>query len=83
MKIYTESVFTALLKIIGGGKFRRALRDAEKITDEAPGLKAEIQQFAKDSRELKDDMERFCKNYPESPLCSGKGKSSITNIEHY
>jgi len=81
MKVYTENVFATLLKIIGGGKFRKALRDAEKVTREEPGLKARIQQFSKDSEDLKTDMDTYCKNYPDSPLCK-KGHGQTYEAEY-
>lgn len=82
MKIYTENVFATLLKIIGGGKFRKALRDAEKVAINEPGLEAELKQFSNDSAQLKADMEKFCKKYPDNPLCNGKHYGRTIETEY-
>ncbi len=63
-----------LLTTLLNDKFSSALRDAEKVAEEDPGMEARIQQFSKDSEKLKVDMEEFCKRFPDSPLCD-KGRS--------
>ncbi len=71
-----------LLSTLFDDKFSRALREAEKISEE-PGMKERQIQNAKNSTELKDEMDDFCKKYPDSYLCKRDGsKSRITDIEY-
>lgn len=79
------SVYLAFLLVSGrfwstvlNDKFSRALRDAEKVSEEDPAIDAELKQYAKDSEDLKNEFNDFCKNYPDSFLCKDKIKSRYT-----
>ena len=86
MKVYTEGVFSSLLKLLGGGKFRKEMRKIEKMAKDDPGLQSKLDNFAKSNKSLKAELEMYCKKYPNSPLCSEdrkkRSKSRIIDIEY-
>lgn len=84
MKVYTEGVFSALLKLFGGGKFRKEMRKIEKMTDDDPELQATLTAMTQQHAEAKRKMEFFCKRNPHHDLCTGKnpGKSKLIDVEY-
>jgi len=84
IKVYSENVFSKLLKLLGGGKFRRELRKIEKMTEDDPSLQATLDSLAHQNKELERKLKNFCKRNPDHGWCNGKGiggKSRITDIE--
>lgn len=83
MTVYTEGVFTALLKLFGGGKFRKEMRKMEKMTEEDPQLQADIKQLSIDHAAFEEKLKTYCKRNPTSSLCNpDKSKSNITKINY-
>tara|TARA_R110000803_G_scaffold65596_1_gene126760 strand:- start:93 stop:344 length:252 start_codon:yes stop_codon:yes gene_type:complete len=80
MKVYTEGVFSALMKMIGGGKFRKEMRKIEKITEDDPDLQASIKLLKIQNDEINRKLKNFCKRNPDHDICTGKnpGKSHAT-----
>lgn len=67
MKIFTEGVFTSLAKMFG--KFRREIRKAEKLVEDDPNLKTELENLAQQNRDAHENLKAFCKRYPDDPIC--------------
>lgn len=71
-----------LIETLIGSRFERSMRDAEKVVNDDPGMKDQLKKFSQDSQKLNQDMDDFCRKYPDSPLCKSSGKSSITDVEY-
>lgn len=83
MTVYTEGVFTALLKLFGGGKFRKEMRKMEKMTEEDPQLQADIKQLSIDHAAFEEKLKTYCKRNPDSPLCDKSQKSTNVTAIRY
>jgi hypothetical protein len=77
MKIFTENVFSTILKMLGGAKFRREMRKIEKITEDDPELKTSLKDLAQRRKEVEERMARFCKRNPTHEWCTTKGVSRV------
>lgn len=72
----------SIAKILGGGKFRKAMRDIEKMTEDDPTIQADLDNLKKSHDDVQASIANFCKRNPDHDLCTGKGpgKSRITKI---
>jgi len=83
IKVYTEGVFSSILKMIGGGKFRKEMRKIEKMAKDDPELQASIESVANQNKELQRRIKNFCKRNPHHDICTGKGgKSKLIDVEY-
>lgn len=83
MKIFTEGVFTSLLKLFGGGKVRRELRKLEKLGIDDPSFQTDLDNLAASNAELEKTMKSFCSRHPEHPLCTGdRSGSKVTSVKY-
>jgi len=82
MKVYTEGVFSALMKMIGGGKFRKEMRKIEKMAEDDPNLQASLKDVAAKNKDLQQHIKNFCKRNPQHSICTGKGGKSRVDTEN-
>lgn len=78
-RIYTEGVFSQLLKMFSFGLMRSQLDQLEKL-DTDPEIQDSLTQLKQDTDRLESDMIRFCIENPDHHLCKESGKSRVTRI---
>lgn len=81
MGLFNENVFSAIAKSLSFGKMRRELKKIEKMVDDDPSLKAELDAAAKANQDLEKSLKSFCQRNPNHPMCNTselKKNSTIT-----
>lgn len=78
------NILTRVFITLFGGKFRREMRKIANMTNDDPELQATLDAMAKQNRDLKKQIENFCKRNPDHDLCTGKnpGKSKVIDVEY-
>lgn len=83
-QLYTENVWTFLLKQFSFGRMRRELQSLEKY-DSDPDVADTLAKLQSDTDELEVELQRMarlCADQPDHPLCKDHiGKSKVTGIE--
>jgi hypothetical protein len=84
MKVYNENVFASLLRLIAGGKVRREFRKIEKMTENDPQIKADLETMRRSYEEVEKNIAIFCKRNPDHELCQpGRGRVKTDVIPIY
>lgn len=79
-KLYTENVWTTLIKMFSFGRMRQEIDQLQQM-ELSPEVKKSLTKLKQDGDDLKTKLERFCLENPESELCKkGESKSRVRGV---
>lgn len=79
-KIYTEGVFSSLMRMFSFGLMRRELNKLKSLETD-PEIDTTLDTLKADTDDLELKMKRFCEQNPDHYLCQEKGgKSKVKGV---